>query len=231
MSPFLMGTVLLLFILPIVGYLFGSFNSSIVVTRLFGVEKDIRSMGSGNAGFTNVLRTVGFWPAVLTFFGDSLKTVIPLCLAKAIINAYLFKVDADSAFSSFFGSVAILLTGIFVIFGHIYPCFFHFKGGKAVLCLLPLTLIFDFRVSLLALFTFLMVIMLSKIVSLSSIVGTLSLPVFNFILGFVEKRDFRYIAATTLLLCFISVLVVYKHSSNIKRIKNHTEYKIGLAKR
>ncbi len=221
--------VFLLLTEAFVGYLLGSFNSSIIVTRLFGIEKDIRTLGSGNAGFTNVLRSVGIWPAILTFFGDFLKTTVALCLIKVLIGVFFSTMDVD--FLAFFVPVSVLLTGIFVILGHVYPCFFQFKGGKAVVCLLPLTLAFDFRVSLLALFTFLFVLVTFKMVSLSSIVGTASLPVFNFTLGFFEKRDFRYVFVTTVLLCLICVLVVYKHSSNIRRIKAHTEYKIGAVRK
>lgn len=221
--------VFLLLTEAFVGYLLGSFNSSIIVTRLFGIEKDIRTLGSGNAGFTNVLRSVGIWPAVLTFFGDFLKTTVALCLIKVLIGVFFSTMDVD--FLAFFVPVSVLLTGIFVILGHVYPCFFQFKGGKAVVCLLPLTLTFDFRVSLLALFTFLFVLVTFKMVSLSSIVGTASLPVFNFTLGFFEKRDFRYVFVTTVLLCLMCVLVVYKHSSNIRRIKAHTEYKIGAVRK
>ena len=113
------------FTLAFIGYLLGSFNSSIIVTRLFGFKEDIRSLGSGNAGFTNVLRSVGLWPAILTFLGDFLKTVIALALVKTLIGISPLGVRTDLL--DFFVPVTVLLTGIFVILGHVYPCFFTFR--------------------------------------------------------------------------------------------------------
>ena len=114
--------------IAITSYLIGCFNASIIVTRLFGDGKDVRKVGSGNAGFTNVLRTKGKKLALMTFVIDFLKGVIAVYLSKSL-------------FLLFFGDVCnysdlILVEYVscaFCIVGHIYPCFFEFRGGKAIL--------------------------------------------------------------------------------------------------
>ena len=232
----LFGSVCLFLLVAVVSYLLGSFNSAIVVTKFFFFFEDIRSLGSGNAGFTNVLRTVGIFPAILTFAGDVIKSIVALIFSNIAVRAIFFRMEeqfgnVNKDFVSFIFSVTSLVCGIFLILGHVYPCFFQFKGGKAVTCLLPITFFFDFRVSLLAVGVFLLTLFFSRIMSLSSIVGTLSLPFFNFFLGLMEKKDFKYIAITTILLLLIAMLIIYKHSGNIERIKNHTECKIDVAKK
>ena len=232
----LFSSICLFLLVAIISYLLGSFNSAIVVTRFFGIKGDIRNLGSGNAGFTNVLRTVGVLPAVLTFAGDLLKSLVALIFSNIAVRAVFYmmeerSVNVNKDFVCFIFSVVSLVCGIFLILGHVYPCFFQFKGGKAVTCLLPITLFFDFRVSLLAVSVFLLILFFSRIMSLASIVGTLSLPVFNFFLGLIEKKEFKYIAITTILLLLIAMLILYKHSGNIERIRNHTECKIDVAKK
>lgn len=232
----LFNNICLFLLVAVVSYLLGSFNSAIVVTKFFCVKEDIRNLGSGNAGFTNVLRTVGILPAALTFLGDLLKSFVALVFSHIAVRAVLCNSgeqfsSVNKSFVGFIFSVVSLVCGIFLILGHVYPCFFQFKGGKAVTCLLPITLFFDFRVSLLSVGVFLLILFFSRIMSLASIVGTLSLPVFNFFLGLIEKKEFKYVSITTILLLLITMLILYKHSGNIERIKNHTERKINIAKK
>ena len=110
------------------GYLLGSVNFSIIVTNLY-IKKDIRNFGSGNAGATNVLRSVGKVPALLTFAGDFAKQVAAILLGKLIFTAMLSQgavnMDLILRYSAY-------LAGISCFLGHIYPVFFHFRGGKGV---------------------------------------------------------------------------------------------------
>lgn len=216
--------------ISIISYLLGSINFSIIVTRLFGV-KDIRTLGSGNAGFTNVLRLVGVVPAILTFLGDFLKAIIAILTSRKVINVFFsFTIKSNDFFcelNNFIIPIVALISGIFVIFGHIYPCFFEFKGGKAIVCLLPITLLYNFKISLLALGVFLLVLVISRIVSLSSIIGTCSLPFFNLLSCIINGKNLKYTSVTTLFFIVITVLVIYKHLGNIRRIRNNTEYKLG----
>ena len=228
--------VLFIFLISIVSYVFGSINSSIIVTKHF-TRKDIRKLGSGNAGFTNVLRSVSIMPAVLTFFGDFIKTFVAILVSREIVGIgflffFFFFLIFQNCFGEYIDSFATLISGFFVVLGHIYPCFFDFKGGKAILCLLPFTLLYDFRVSLSALGVFIFVLIFSKIVSIASIVGTCSLSIFNFLICFfVDNKKLSYTLTSTMFFVIVSVLVVYKHLDNVKRIINKTEYKISFNKK
>ena len=223
--------IFVFFIVGTISYVLGSINTSIIVTKYFA-KKDIRKLGSGNAGFTNVLRSVGVLPSIIAFAGDFFKTFFAILISKKIVSiCFSFFTVCDisvlDSLSKYIGSITVLTSGFFVIFGHVYPCFFNFKGGKAIVCLLPFTLLYDFRVSLLALSVFILFLVIFKMVSLASIVGTCSLPIFNFLLYILSGKDLKYVLTSTAFFVMISVLVIYKHSGNIKRIKNNTEYKIG----
>ena len=131
-------------------YLLGSISFAIIITKGF-IKKDIRDFGSGNAGMTNVLRTVGKLPAILTLIGDMGKAVLAIYLSKFFFSGLSFP---DAA------QVGMYIGGLFVLLGHIYPVFFNFRGGKGVvtaittiLCTEPLV-----GVLLLVIFVFIVII-------------------------------------------------------------------------
>ncbi|MBQ1717405.1 MAG: glycerol-3-phosphate acyltransferase, partial [Ruminococcus sp.] len=129
----------------VIAYLIGSVNPAVIVTKIWTKgKKDIRDMGSGNAGFTNVLRSVGKVPAIITIVCDALK-----CVAAVLIGGLLFTLIAgDSAVSPQVINVGKYIAGIFCIIGHSYPLYFHFKGGKGVVSSAALMLTEDWRVFL-----------------------------------------------------------------------------------
>ena len=106
-------------------YLISSVNTSIIVTRIV-LRKDIRSMGSGNAGFTNVLRCVGKVPAAITFVGDFLKGVVSVLIAYFL----MFGVQGENA--DIYRNYIMYLAGLFAVVGHTFPIYYKFKGGKGV---------------------------------------------------------------------------------------------------
>lgn len=114
----------------VIAYLLGSVNTAVIVTKIVtGGKKDIREMGSGNAGFTNVLRSVGKVPAIFTIVCDALKCVVAVIIGWLIFST----IPADSQIlSNEFGNCGKYIAGIFAILGHSYPVYFHFKGGKGV---------------------------------------------------------------------------------------------------
>ena len=118
----------------VIGYLVGSVSFSIIFTRLFD-KKDIRTMGSGNAGFTNVLRSVGKLPSILTFIFDFAKGLLAVYLGMLIFQA--------SGAPFIVKQCGIYLAGVACILGHVFPLYFHFKGGKGVLTSAALILIID----------------------------------------------------------------------------------------
>ena len=213
----------------VIGYLFGSVNSSIIITRFFkGKEEDIRDHGSGNAGMTNVLRTVGKLPALLTFVGDFLKCVLAVLAAWGLL---LFLGAQGETLL-----VGKWLAGVGCVFGHIFPVFYQFRGGKAVVTASALMLMVDWRVLLLILATFLIVFLMRRIVSLASISCAAAYPVYTAITGFaIDHRNGRYslyyLIFTVLVTLLVGVAVLIKHKSNIERLAKGEEKPVGSAKR
>ncbi|MBQ7743981.1 MAG: glycerol-3-phosphate acyltransferase, partial [Ruminococcus sp.] len=157
----------------VIAYLLGSINPAVIITKIWTKGKlDIRTVGSGNAGFTNVLRAVGKVPAVITLICDALK-----CVAAVLIGGLIFTYVANdvSAICSDNPNEIInigkYVAGIFCIVGHSFPLYFHFKGGKGVVSAAALMLTEDWRVFLLVLATFLIIFIISKIISLGSIIS------------------------------------------------------------
>ncbi len=212
----------------VLSYLLGSINTAILVTGIATKGKeDIRNMGSGNAGFTNVLRSVGKVPAILTIVFDFLKSVIAVVLG-GIFFSLVFAGSDDIN-----GIVVIgkYLCGFFCILGHSYPIFFRFRGGKGIVSAAGMMLVADWRVFVLILSTFLIVFIFSKIISLASITCAFLFPVYTFILTFfIDYMNFNYtvsyVVLCTLAALFIGLFVVIKHSSNIKRLLAGEEKKI-----
>ena len=183
-------------------YLIGSFSTAIVTCKIMGIE-DPRKTGSNNPGATNVLRHGGKKAAIITLFGDMLKGLIPVLIA-----AYL---QADP--------LIIALTGLFALLGHIFPVYYGFKGGKGVATYYGVILAMNWQVGLIALGIWLVTAALLKISSLSALVSIFSTP---FILW-----HFSQSMELTVAVALMSVLVFWRHRSNIRSILQGTEHKIG----
>src|SRR5574344_1831535 len=160
-------------IVAIIAYLLGSISFSVIFTKKFaGV--DVRKKGSGNAGSTNVLRVAGKKPAILTLICDILKGVIAVVIA--ILIGLIIKADDNTK------AILVQIAGIFVIIGHTYPVFFQFKGGKGVATSLGVLLIINWRIGLICLIFALVVMAVSKIVSLGSIAAAILFPILTLFL-------------------------------------------------
>lgn len=189
----------------IVGYLLGSLNSSLIVGRFYGV--DVRKHGSGNAGTTNTLRTLGKKAALLVLLGDIVKGVLAF-----IAGYYIYG-----------GQLGGMLGGTAAILGHVWPVFFGFKGGKGVLTSLAVLLLIDWPIALVLLGIFIIIVLITRFVSLGSIVAAALFPVAAIVLG----RSIETIIFSGI----IAVLIVVKHHSNIKRLLNGTESKFSFHKK
>lgn len=215
--------------LMVLGYLVGSINFGIIITKLLKNNLDIRTVGSKNAGFTNVYRVAGVKAAVLTMIGDVGKGIV-VCK----IGEYMFyHLSYPGVVPYCISRYGIFIAGIFCMIGHVYPCYFSFKGGKAILCTLAMLLVADIRIALILLTIFLIVLSISRIVSLASIIGIAFYPFVNLIMTFYydylicrKQITIEYVAISTVVAIFVSVFVIYKHSSNIHRLINKTESKI-----
>ena len=215
----------------VVSYLLGSISFSIIITKKSKLKADIRTMGSGNAGFTNVLRSVGKVQAILTMLGDFLKCVLAILFSRFVFTSKLLFETQNYETIQY----AAYLAGLCFFLGHIYPCFFNFKGGKGVLTAAAIVLMTDWRIFFIAIGVFLICLIVSKIVSLSSIISVSVYPISTFVIGYFwdynfNKVSLEYVLIVTALSVIISFFIIYSHRSNIKRLKNGTEKKISVKK-
>jgi glycerol-3-phosphate acyltransferase PlsY len=216
----------------LIAYLLGSINTAVLVTRIVTKgKKDIREMGSGNAGFTNVLRSVGKVPAIFTIVCDALK-----CVVAVLIGGLIFSfISADTQIlSNEFINCGKYIAGIFCILGHSYPVYFHFKGGKGVVTAAALIAVEDWRVFIAVIATFLIVFLITKIISASSLTAAALYAPFTFVVTFFFDYNagysLTYVILSTLAALIIGVFVIVKHKENIGRLIRGEEKKITAKK-
>ena len=214
-------------ITAVAAYLLGSFNSAIVVTRLMG-RGDIRNYGSGNAGATNMLRSQGVLPAALTTAGDLLKTFLAVWLGQWLMETYTGG-NLDVHLVREFGAY---LAGIVCILGHLYPLYFGFRGGKGVMATLGMALVLDWKVALICLGVFIVVVLLSRMVSLGSCCAGVALVSLTYVFRrFVYGQPEAEVTFCTVALLLLVALLIAKHIPNLKRIAAGTESRISIGKK
>lgn len=202
-------------IIAIVAYLIGSINFSVILSKKMA-GFDVREKGSGNAGTTNMLRSVGKKAAAITLICDILKGVVSIGIA--IIVGNIVK-DLDKA-------LLVQISGILVVVGHTFPIFFGFKGGKGVATSLGVILMTNWKIGLICLIFALVLMALTKMVSVGSIAAAILFPVLTIFLTdtFIVTEGSNYFIYSILL----AILVAFNHRENIKRILNGTENKISF---
>lgn len=202
-------------VVAILSYLIGSINFSIIISKKVA-GFDVREKGSGNAGTTNMLRTVGKKAALITLVCDILKGVISILLALLI-----GKIAKEAN-----NSILVQIAGILVIIGHTFPIFFKFKGGKGVATAVGVLLTTNWQIGLICLIFGLVLIALTRMVSLGSITAAILFPILvlfiktNYI---VEGNYFIYSL-------IIAVMVVFNNRENVKRLLSGTENKLSFKK-
>ncbi len=197
----------------LIAYAIGNLNFSIIFSRLF-YNKDIRNYGSGNAGSTNTFRNFGPWMGTLVLICDIAKGVGAVLLGKYII----------------FGGYnlpAAYLAGLCAAIGHIYPALFKFKGGKGVATIAGMMFAIDWRMSLVGLVFFLVVLLVTGFMSLASLTMAACSPILSFIFSFFI---YRYTVIDAIWVSFSGAvmggIIVFTHRENIKRLYKGTESKI-----
>lgn len=228
LGTFISSNWYLILISVVVAYLLGSINTAVMVTSVVTKgKKDIREMGSGNAGFTNVLRSVGKGPAIVTIVCDLLKSVIAVAIGGLLfsfINTGDFSADAVV-------NIGKYLSGFACIIGHSYPVYFHFRGGKGIVTAAGMMIVLDWRVFLMILATFAIIFFSSKIISLASIISAALFGVYTFILAYiVDNGSALYTTVCTVAAFGIGIFVIIKHKDNIKRLLKGEEKKITAKK-
>ncbi|HRN39613.1 MAG TPA: glycerol-3-phosphate 1-O-acyltransferase PlsY [Ruminococcus bromii] len=218
----------------LIAYLLGSINTAVLVTGIVTKgKKDIRQMGSGNAGFTNVLRSVGKVPAIITIVCDALKCIIAVLIGGFIFSFASVAFQGESPiFINELINCGKYVAGIFCILGHSYPVYFHFKGGKGVVTAAAE----DWRVFIAIIVTFLIIFLCSKIISLASVLCAILYAPYTFamtfIFDFIIYKDYSltYVIFSTAAALLIGVFVLVKHKENIKRLLKGEEKKITAKK-
>lgn len=192
-----------LFLLLIFAYLIGTIPTGIILTKLTGGE-DLRKVGSGNIGATNVYRTAGRKMGLITLFGDTLKGAIPVLIALL----------------SGFQGAELAVIGLLALLGHCFPAYLNFKGGKGVATALGVLLVISPGSVLLALSLFLVVLAKWRYISLASISAAAVIP---YLVVLVEQSMMLFFVT----FC-ISCLVIWRHKENIERLIAKTENKFSL---
>lgn len=207
-------------IVAVIAYLIGSINFSIILSkRMAGF--DIREKGSGNAGTTNMLRSVGKKAAIITLICDILKGVVSILIA--VLAGKIIK-NLDNA-------LLVQLAGIFVIIGHTFPVFFKFKGGKGIATALGVLLMINWQIGLICLIFALVLMALTKMVSVGSIAAAILFPI---LVAFIDQN---YIVPTSnsnwsylVFSIIVALLVIFNHRANVQRILNGTENRLSFKK-
>ena len=186
-----------LFLIILVSYLFGSIPFGLVLTKIF-LKKDIREIGSGNIGATNVLRAGNKILGYSTLVLDILKAVLPILYIKFFMNDYLY------------------ISALSIFIGHVFPIWLKFKGGKGVASYLGILCCLDIFTALIFGVVWITIFILFKFSSLSSLLASLTIPIFHFFYNSNSDYYFYFM---------MFILIFFTHRENIKRLRNNTESK------
>ncbi|MGB8455036.1 MAG: glycerol-3-phosphate 1-O-acyltransferase PlsY [Anaerocolumna sp.] len=190
----------------IIGYGFGCFSTAYVIGKANNI--DIRNYGSGNAGTTNALRTLGWKAGFFTFLGDAVKAIIPVLLVRFIIQ------------DDVYGQLLPLYAGLGVVLGHNFPVWLNFKGGKGIAATGGVMFAYDWRLGIAAFIIFIAIVIITRYVSLGSLMISVLFPVWILVM---YPGNLHMLIVS--LIFTISAFI--KHRTNIKRLIKGTENKIG----
>jgi len=202
----LLPSLLLVLVYVLIPYLLGSINTAILVSKHF-YHDDIRKYGSGNAGFTNVMRTYGKKAAIITFVGDILKTIAAILIGWCV-----------------FGYLTAYIAGFACFLGHIFPVFYNFKGGKGVLCMATVMLMLCWRIFLTLVVVFVGIVLATKYISAGSVICAMMFPLM------LNRMNNTGIYMIEFIAIAMAVIVVIKHRANLRRIFDGTESKFKIKK-
>ncbi len=207
-------------VIAVIAYLIGSVNFSILISKKFA-GFDLREKGSGNAGTTNTLRTVGKKAALATLVLDILKGIVAVGIAMWV-GAYVKGVENPY--------ILVQIAGLCVILGHTFPIFFGFRGGKGIATSIGVLLLTNWQIGLICVTFGVVLIILTKMVSVGSMAAAVLFPILVLFIGkghfIVEGPTISYVIFSILL----AVIVIFNHRANLKRIAEGTENKISFKK-
>lgn len=207
-------------LVAIIAYLIGSVNFSVILSKKFA-GFDVREKGSGNAGTTNMLRSVGKKAAAITLICDILKGVVAIGIA--ILLGYIPDMNKE---------LLLQIAGVAVILGHTFPVFFGFKGGKGVATSLGVLLLSNWQIGLICLVFALVLMILTRMVSVGSCAAAILFPVLTLFINehYTVLTEGKSGNVYFIYSVILAIIVLFNHRENIKRLLNGTENKISFNK-
>ena len=199
----------------IIGYIFGCFQTGYIYGKCHGI--DIRQYGSGNAGTTNTLRVLGKKAGYITYLGDALKAIFAILLVKYVIYGYLLIPSVDF-------NLLLAYTGLGVAFGHNYPFYLGFKGGKGIATTSGVMLALDLRIGLIGIIGFFILFCITRYVSIGSLYMRLAFPICVLIF---YPGQWHLFAVSVI----FWLMAWVRHKENIKRLLNGTENRFERKKK
>lgn len=190
----------------VIGYLLGNICSGVLISKIYGI-RDIRKHGSGNSGTTNVLRTLGWLPSVLTLVGDCLKGYVACLIGRALG-----------------GDIPMLIGGLCAILGHDYPVFMGFRGGKGIATSLGLIIAINPWLALAELIVQIIAVALTRYMSVASLITSVAFPICTAIM----ERGREHYALFVITACIAASLSLFGHRGNIKRLIEGEENRLDF---
>ena len=187
-------------LIALISYLMGSIPFGFLLTKIF-LKKDIREIGSGNIGATNALRTGSKLIGYSTLILDILKAIIPILIIKIKFPEFIF------------------VSSLTVFLGHVFPIWLKFKGGKGVATYVGILFCINYTLGFLFIIIWAIVFLISKFSSLSSLIATLTIPIYHYFI--IDNGNYYFFI-------ILFILIFYTHKENIKRLKNNTESKTKI---
>lgn len=207
LREFFLNSVMMICLSAVISYLCGCLNGAILISRTY-LKEDVRTRGSGNAGLTNFYRNYGPHYAALVLALDALKMVAAIFFSCILLN---------------WSCEVRLWGGLFCVLGHIFPVTYKFKGGKGVLSGISMLMMVDWRIGLICMAVFAVLVAATRYISLGSIVGAAIAPVF--FLVFYPGNWWALVLIT-----MTASLLIWSHRSNIRRLLTGTESKFSFRK-
>ena len=187
-------------LIVLISYLMGSIPFGFLLTKIF-LKKDIREIGSGNIGATNALRTGNKLIGYSTLFLDILKAIIPILIIKVEFPEFVF------------------ISSLSIFLGHVFPIWLKFNGGKGVATYVGILFGINYVLGFIFIISWAIVFLISKYSSLSSLLASLSIPIYHYF--FIDNENYYFFI-------ILLILIFYTHKENIKRLKNNTESKTKI---
>lgn len=206
----------------VASYLLGSISFSVIITKLM-LKTDVRNHGSGNAGATNVFR-LGKAAGVVSSLGDIAKAAVSVLIGWILFYNLSPQTIANAEMGKY-------IAGLFCMIGHIYPIFFGFRGGKGALTSAIMALFLNPLIFAIVIVIWVLTLLISKMVSLSSVLAAVSFPICVYIFSSLDQNLNNNKWVFTFISLIISGIVIYKHRANIVRIFKGTESRISFGKK